>query len=198
MEELQIEYNTVAESGRINWKKGEFCCFKSSKDEMWYRGTVLDVNDDKTVQVRIFHLFVYILLFFIYLLFFNIIYQQIYFVDFGKTATVPVKDVAYLEERFKLLATCCLKCFLPNIVPAGDGKTWSCVTSEFLTEYLKEHEDQLYLKRSDKLESKGEGVPINLQVKEVILGSALDGTKTFYVDVAKKLVDEGLALPGHM
>ena len=52
-------------------------------------------------------------------------YFQVFYLDFGNTEWLSVRDIHEIQPQFLHLPFQAIECFLHNVEPVGDGETWS-------------------------------------------------------------------------
>lgn len=112
--------------------------------------------------------------------------------------TIPISSVSILQEEFQIAPAFSIRCHLVGITPAGDAQSWSNMACEYLAELSEKYQEEMYFiynKDADKVDG---SIAIDLYIQEIVVGGALEPTKKTFINVARKLVDEGLALPLNM
>ena len=92
MEKLHNDYESGSPElvATQKWQPGEMCCCKFSSDQEWYRGKVLESNEDKV---------------------------RVYFLDYGNEEWACISDVRLLRDEYRTHPSFAYICSLANVKP---------------------------------------------------------------------------------
>ncbi|XP_069688826.1 RING finger protein 17 isoform X2 [Periplaneta americana] len=108
----------------LYWFPGQLCIVQYHSDKMWYRGKVVEVNDDRTVKVL--------------------------FVDYGNVEECKASEMrknVYMGH----IPIQCYKCQLDGIKPASEDGKWTTSTLDFIHTTIVEKQCHVTVKEEPKI-----------------------------------------------
>lgn len=115
---------------------------------------------------------------------------KVFLKDFAQIEEVPISYIRPLEDQFLKLPVAAVKCHLAGVKPAGQD--WPSISCEFLASEIENYSHIYFTKMGDIEDN---SLPIELWVKKVTPGGALEPTREEWLTLNQSLVDQGLAIP---
>ncbi|XP_072153677.1 tudor domain-containing 6 [Bemisia tabaci] len=165
--ELDKFYATSSPDPSAKWKEGDICVAFNPEDKHWYRSIVREVFDDHFLVVM---------------------------KDIGKDCQVKKEHLRPIKEKFlKGFIDGTIRCHLAGVLAAGGGK-WASYAIERVQEELNKHSSVFITKRG-QIDTERKSLPIELWVKRVTYGGALEPDIEEWVSMNMFVVQQGLAIP---
>ncbi|XP_025098340.1 tudor domain-containing protein 1-like isoform X2 [Pomacea canaliculata] len=162
------EYNSADQMDR-EWKVGDYCAARYSKDQSWYRGRVRRNLEDGSFEV--------------------------FLVDYGFTDIISRSQLRLLLKKHGENECFAERCHLAGIQSAGssDPSKWTSTAREFMMKQITQGK-QLFVKLEGEAVPEL-GLPVDIVVEEIVPETAFDPAFKKYVSLIDLLLGQGLALP---
>ncbi|CAK9832570.1 RING finger protein 17 [Anthophora retusa] len=170
IQQMQDFYNRFHSAKTDTWKKDDTCAVYSAKNDMYYRGQIVDIKSENKVIVFLY--------------------------DLGIEETVTMNDIQTLYPPFYKIPKYVFKIKLSGILPCGGSTTWPILSCEKLYEIINNNQSsKFYISKLEDEDIEDSAIQVELWLKQVKMDGPLDPTRHEINSINRILVEKGVALP---
>ncbi|KOC60697.1 RING finger protein 17 [Habropoda laboriosa] len=169
-QQMQDFYSKYYSAKKNIWSQNDTCAVYSAKNDMYYRGHIVDIKSPDKVIVFLY--------------------------DIGVEETVTMNDIQALCSTFFKIPKYVFKIKLSGILPCGGTTTWPTLSCEKLHEIINNnHGSKFYISKLEEEQIEDSTIQVELWLKQVKMDGPLDPTRHEINSVNRILVEKGVALP---
>ncbi|XP_076221614.1 tudor domain-containing protein qin isoform X3 [Nomia melanderi] len=169
MDQMQEFYSKYRSAKRDCWNEGAVCAVFLAKNNMYYRGSVVEIKSKDRVLVFLY--------------------------DMGNEEIVTINDLQSLYPPFLKIPTYVFKIKLAGILPCGGSRKWPSLSCQELCEITKNENCKFYVTKLENDDIQDSAIPVELWIKESKIDGPLSPTRIEINSVNRMLVEKGVALP---
>ncbi|XP_078032557.1 tudor domain-containing protein qin isoform X2 [Augochlora pura] len=169
IQQMQKFYNQYHSMDPENWNPGTVCAVKLPSDNMYYRGTIVEIKLSDQVVVFLY--------------------------DIGFETLVPKKNLQLLYPPFFKVPTYVFKIKLAGILPCGGSNKWPSLSCQELKEITNNNSCKYYISKLEDKDVKDSVIPVELWIKENKSDGPLCPSRIEINSINRMLVEKGVALP---
>ncbi|XP_076656102.1 tudor domain-containing protein qin [Halictus rubicundus] len=170
IQQMQQFYGSYRCADREVLKEGMVCAAFLSKNNMYHRGSIVEIKANDEVVVFLY--------------------------DVGLEETVPLADLQSLYPPFFKVPAYAFKIKLAGILPCGGSTKWPSLSCEVLKDMTTTNYNcKFYISKLEEENVTDSGIPVELWIKQNKVDGPLFPTRIEINSINRMLVEKGVALP---